>query len=127
MMRVRIVWGWVHEPNAHQREHDAPEKIAQLAAAGVFVGPFETKHSPFHKGQITLRDNRWFCSLHVTLDQGSGTDGHPVTGEYHYDLYHPWSFIPASTFLHTLYDLLPDIAGDHFPGFPTGSDGCKWF
>jgi hypothetical protein len=101
------------------------QKIAELAAAGVFVGPFETKHSPFHKGQITLRDKRWFCSLHVALDQKSGSGGHPVTGEYHYDLYNPWSLIPASTFLHTLYDLLPDLAGEHFPGFPTGGDACR--
>ncbi|MBW8869619.1 MAG: RHS repeat-associated core domain-containing protein, partial [Acidobacteriales bacterium] len=101
------------------------QKIAELAAAGVFVGPFETKYSPFHKGQITLRDNNWFCSQHVALDQGSGSGGHPVTGEYHYDLVNPWKLTPVTTYWHTLLDLVPDKIQDRFPSFPTGSDLCK--
>lgn len=103
------------------------QKIAELEAAGVYVGPLETKYSPFHKGQITLRDNKWFCSQHVALDQGSGSGGKPVTGEYHYDLVNPWAYIPTSTVFHTLYDLIPDKIQDRFPKFLTGSDLCKYF
>jgi hypothetical protein len=101
------------------------QKISELAAAGIFVGPFETKHSPFHKGQITLRDNNWFCSQHVALNQGSGSGGHPVTGEYHYDLVNPWKLTPVTTYWHTILDLVPDKIQDRFPSFPTGSDLCK--
>ncbi len=103
------------------------QKIAELEAAGIFFGPFETKHSPFHRGQITLRDTKFLCSQHVTLDQGSGRNGNPVTGESHYDLFNPWASIPLSTQLHTVYDLFPDIIEQRFPWFPTGSDVCKLF
>jgi hypothetical protein len=40
---------------------------------------------------------------------------------------YPWSFIPASTFLHTLYDLLPDIAGDHSRAFQLELMGASGF
>ena len=31
----------------------------------------------------------------------------------------PWSFVPISTALHTLKDVIPDVLGERFPGFPT--------
>ncbi|MGA8530856.1 MAG: hypothetical protein WB622_14165 [Acidobacteriaceae bacterium] len=101
-------------------------KIAALEQAGLEVGALETRLSPFHKGQITLRDQHWFCSQHVTLDQGSGTNGAPVTGESHYDLFNPWKLPILTTLMHTEYDLIPDKMGERFPWFPTPANICSW-
>ncbi len=70
-----------------------------------------------HPGR-NLRDSKATCSIHFTINPGSGQYGKPITGSWHIDEYNPFTY-QSSTFtplqgfiLHATQDVGPDIVHD---------------
>jgi RHS repeat-associated protein len=107
--------------------------ISMMQNSGFAVSPLDTalgKTGFGHPG-INMRQTVPICSIHVSIKPGTGKNGVPVSGEFHYDLYIPlMSPVPDGAGTETNFtghitnDVLPDL-GQKF-GFNngTGSDEC---
>lgn len=103
--------------------------ISELQGQGFNLDEFETAFNFFHPaGTIHLRDPMSICNVHVTIDPHSGTNGAPVTGEWHYDLFNPFvdsgPVQGANLVMHTAADLVPDEARNLHMTNQTGGDAC---
>ena len=88
-------------------ESTDPELVAQAANNGLHPTTVD-QYNPMHPGKTTLRDSKWFCSTHVTIDQATGAADPP-----HKDLFNPEptqnQASPTLFWLHFIYDGTPDF------------------
>ena len=85
--------------------------LDMLKSAGVTPSSIDNRYNQTNHHGTQLRDDSTFCNLHVTITTGSGQNGAPVTGDYHYDTVNPWSFpVPVTTAAHGALDYFPDKA-----------------
>jgi RHS repeat-associated protein len=122
---------------------DKQSFLQQMALNGIVPSPDNNMPGPikrlFHNGQ-SLRDQNQTCSLHLIIDPGSGQNGKPVTGNFHYDSINP--FGPASNVpmgppgatipgvivtagAHGAADVIPDLMQKYINNdLPSGNSVC---
>jgi RHS repeat-associated protein len=85
--------------------------LDMLKSVGVTPSGIDNKYNQGNHHGTQLRDESTFCNLHMTIAPGSGQNGAPVTGDYHYDTVNPWAFpAPVTTAAHGALDYIPDKA-----------------
>jgi len=96
--------------------------ISEMQTAGFTVTPLDNLLGATGAGHsgINMRDSNPTCSVHVTVDPGSGVYGEPVSGSFHVDLINPFSFPSgdpyglAPVLDHGAMDVAPDTLHDKF-------------
>ena len=79
--------------------------VQNFKKAGFVENP-EDYLDHFHPKQLDLRDKRHFCSAHVDVNESSGQDGQPTTGDIHIDTVNPWAPSPFPWFVpHLILDV----------------------
>ena len=85
--------------------------LDMLKSVGVTPSGIDNKYNQVNHQGTQLRDNSTFCNLHVTIAPGSGQNGTPVTGDYHYDTVNPWALPPITTAAHGVDYILDKASG----------------
>jgi RHS repeat-associated protein len=116
-----------NSPGEFSFDMSSDDFVAVLESAGFQVSPLDNllarRGITKHKGN-NLRDSNTYCSVHLNIDPGSGMNGLPVTGSWHYDAVNAMSSayydglsggdIPYSNVgSHVYYDVIPDYLNDH--------------
>jgi RHS repeat-associated protein len=109
------------------------QAISMFKQAGFVYSPTDTRLSKITKAHpgVNMRGSDSTCSVHLNILPGSGQNGNPVTGNFHYDLFSPLvpfddSLSPEGTAAHAAADVVPDLLIDK-AGFPktwTGNHFC---
>lgn len=110
------------------------QAINMFQQAGFIYSPVDTLLSEItrsHPG-VNMRGKNPNCSIHLNIDPGSGQNGNPVTGSFHYDLFSPLEpgtdvLSPERTAAHAAADVAPDLL-IQYAGTPktwTGNSLCE--
>jgi RHS repeat-associated protein len=106
--------------------------IKMMQNAGFVVSPMDTLLSKITKSHpgTNMRSANPICSVHLNLTPGSGQNGAPTTGNFHFDLFSPLSPgtatpDPAQTAAHATFDVVPDLLIQGGYTTHTGNQLCK--
>lgn len=108
--------------------------IAMMQQAGFKVSALDTalgKTGLGHPG-TNMRDQFPVCSVHLNINPGTGVNGVPVSGEFHYDLFNPLKSLPGGPQtgdiplmpFHAAADVGPDILIKKAHTSWTGNQEC---
>jgi hypothetical protein len=108
--------------------------IAMMQQSGFRVSNLDTalgKTGLGHPG-INMRDPSPICSIHLNINPGTGVNGVPVRGEFHFDLFNPLKSIPVGPMapnvplmpFHAGADVVPDILIKKAHTSWTGNQQC---
>jgi hypothetical protein len=101
--------------------------VQMMQNANFVVSPVDTLLSKITKSHpgTNMRSADSICSVHLNITPGSGENGKPVTGNFHYDLFNPYIPDPGNTAAHATFDVVPDllIQGGYITR--TGNQLCK--
>lgn len=114
-----------HPPDGSQFNLDMTmnQFVDMMKQAGFHVSPADMRLGN-HPG-VQMRNSADKCNVHVTNISG-GSNGKPVTGEFHYDAVNPFTGNVVkdvgTVTAHGLVDYGPDLIQEHvWKGMPTGS------
>jgi hypothetical protein len=106
--------------------------IAMMQNYGFVVSPMDTalsKVTGAHPG-TNMRSTNPVCSIHLNITPGSGMNGSPVSGNFHFDLISP--LIPGTNIVdptlaagHATVDVIPDLLMDGGLISFTGNQACQ--
>lgn len=106
--------------------------VNMMQNANVVVSPMDTWLSTITKSHpgINMRSANPICSVHLNITPGSGENGKPVTGNFHYDLFNPLApgtdiLDPVNTAAHATFDVVPDLLIEGGYITHTGNQLCK--
>jgi RHS repeat-associated protein len=122
--------------------------IAMMQQSGFQVSSLDTSLGKLHLGKLgfghpgtNMRDSASYCSVHLNITPGSGANGGPVTGQFHFNEYNPLTFEPAPSgspldingggmqstsnlVPHITEDVIPDLKIKAGTGTWTGNQNC---
>ena len=119
--------------------------IDSMQTVGVNISPVDNLLYTLSGSKVghpgtNMRDSSAHCSLHLNVDPGTGVNGVPVSGSFHFDEYNPYTFDPPPSGGpidvnggglqpipnlpgHVTQDVIPDMKNGNGPGW-TGNQNC---